>query len=198
MNYSAVEFLLLFPLAIAGWKLLWGREIEGVYVRALGMTLLVSATSTTLELIPFRFLRDVNFPQGGIAGYLLKDLLLPNLNLAGTVLVVATAFVLGVLATTPLTLSGWVGRLSAHDQAMLTELVGAPSRRGALKRGFKVLPRIMPYLGPYRKLAVISVIITALLAVVALAQPWPLAFVVDSIIGHKHAPGWVTGSRSNS
>jgi len=66
-------FLLLFPLAIAGWKLLWGREIEGVYVSALGMTLLVSATSTTLELIPFRFLRDVNFPQGGIAGYLLKD-----------------------------------------------------------------------------------------------------------------------------
>ncbi|PYV16377.1 MAG: cell division protein FtsK [Acidobacteria bacterium] len=111
-------FLLLFPLAIAGWKLLWGREIEGVYVRALGMTLLVSATSTTLELIPFRVLRDVNFPQGGIAGYLLKDLLLPNLNLAGTILVVATAFVLGVLATTPLTLSGWVGRLSAHDQAV--------------------------------------------------------------------------------
>src|SRR5213594_3279634 len=32
-------FLLLFPLTIAGWKLLWGREIEGVYVRALGMTL---------------------------------------------------------------------------------------------------------------------------------------------------------------
>jgi ATP-binding cassette, subfamily B, bacterial len=87
---------------------------------------------------------------------------------------------------------GDIGDLSSHDQAMLTELVGAPSRKGALKRGFKVLPRILPYLRPYRKLAVISVILTALLAVVALAQPWPLAFVVDSIIGHKPAPGWVT------
>ena len=27
----------------------------------------------------------------------------------------------------------------------------------------------------------------------ALAEPWPLAFVVDSIIGDKAAPGWVTG-----
>jgi ABC-type multidrug transport system fused ATPase/permease subunit len=86
-----------------------------------------------------------------------------------------------------------IGDLSSHDQAMLTELVGAPSRKGALKRGVKVLPRILPYLRPYRKLAVISVILTGLLAALALAQPWPLAFVVDSIIGHKPAPGWVAG-----
>jgi ATP-binding cassette subfamily B protein len=84
------------------------------------------------------------------------------------------------------------GDLSAHDQALLTGLLGAPSKKGALKRGFKVMPRILPYLRPYRKLAVICVILTLLLAVVALAEPWPLAFVIDNVIGHKHSPGWVT------
>jgi ATP-binding cassette, subfamily B, bacterial len=86
-----------------------------------------------------------------------------------------------------------VGDLDAAEQAMLTELLGAPSKKGALKRGFKVLPRILPYLRPYRAMAVLSVVLTILLAVVALAEPWPLAFVVDSIIGDKPAPGWVTG-----
>jgi ATP-binding cassette subfamily B protein len=85
------------------------------------------------------------------------------------------------------------GDLDAAEQAMLTELLGAPSQKGALKRGFKVLPRILPYLRPYRAMALLSVLLTILLAVVALAEPWPLAFVVDSIIGDKPAPGWVTG-----
>ena len=49
-----------------------------------------------------------------------------------------------------------------------------------------------PYLRPFRKLAIVSVLLTILLAVIALAEPWPLAFVVDSIIGDEEAPGWVT------
>ena len=80
----------------------------------------------------------------------------------------------------------------AGERAVIEDLFGREARKGALKRGFKLLPRILPYLKPYRKLAVISVILTLLTAVVALAQPWPLAFVVDSIIGHKAPPGWVS------
>ena len=88
---------------------------------------------------------------------------------------------------------GDIGDLSAHDQALITDMLGAPTaRNGALRRGFKVMPRILPYLRPYRKFAVVSVVLTVLLAVVALAQPWPLAFVVDSIIGHKPPPSWVS------
>jgi ATP-binding cassette subfamily B protein len=84
-----------------------------------------------------------------------------------------------------------VGDLASGEQEVIEDLLGRPSRKGALKRGFKVLPRIRPYLRPYRKLAVLTVILTLLLAVVALAEPWPLAFAVDSIIGQKGAPGWV-------
>ena len=86
------------------------------------------------------------------------------------------------------------GEEFAGDQAVIEQLFGSQEvKKGALKRGFKVLPRILPYLKPYRKLAVISVILTILTALVALAQPWPLAFVIDSIIGNKSAPSWVTG-----
>ena len=88
---------------------------------------------------------------------------------------------------------GDAGDLSAHDQQVLAGLLGETMKKGALKRGFKVLPRVLPYVRPYRKLAVICVVLTILLAAVALAEPWPLAFVVDSIIGHKQPPGWVTG-----
>jgi ABC-type multidrug transport system fused ATPase/permease subunit len=84
------------------------------------------------------------------------------------------------------------GDLPGYDAANVTAMLGAPSRKGALRRGFKSLPRILPYLRPYRKLAFFSVLITILLAVLALAEPWPLAFVVDNIIGEKPAPDWVT------
>jgi ATP-binding cassette, subfamily B, bacterial len=85
------------------------------------------------------------------------------------------------------------GEEFAGDQAVIEELFGAQeTRKGALKRGFKILPRMLPYLRPYRKLAIVSVILTIVTALVALAQPWPLAFTVDSIIGDKGAPGFVT------
>ena len=82
--------------------------------------------------------------------------------------------------------------IAAGDESMIEDMLGPPATKGALRRGFKILPRVLPYLRPYRKLAILSVILTVLLAVLALAEPWPLAFVVDSIIGDKPAPGWVT------
>ena len=63
---------------------------------------------------------------------------------------------------------------------------------GALRRDWKLLPKALPYLRPYRKLAALSMLLTVLLALVALAEPWPLAFVVDSVLGDKPAPGWAT------
>lgn len=58
------------------------------------------------------------------------------------------------------------------------------------------LPRAMPYLRPYRKLGIAAVIMTIVAAAVALAEPWPLAILVDSILGERKPPGiskWVFG-----
>jgi ATP-binding cassette subfamily B protein len=58
------------------------------------------------------------------------------------------------------------------------------------------LPRVRPYLRPYRLLVGTVVLLTALTAVVSLAEPWPLAMVVDSVLGNGTPPGpvrWLVG-----
>ena len=63
---------------------------------------------------------------------------------------------------------------------------------GAIKRGWVLLPRALPYLRPYRGIAALSILLTIVLAVAALAEPWPLAFLFDSVLGEKPPPEWVT------
>jgi ABC-type multidrug transport system fused ATPase/permease subunit len=53
------------------------------------------------------------------------------------------------------------------------------------------LPRVWPYLRPFRPLAICSLLLTALGAGAALAEPWPLAMVVDSVLGGHRPPGVV-------
>lgn len=59
-------------------------------------------------------------------------------------------------------------------------------------RIWSLMPRIMPYFRPHRLKGVGAVVTTALLALLALAQPWPLAFVVDGVLASEGVPGWVT------
>jgi len=63
-----------------------------------------------------------------------------------------------------------------------------------VKKAFGImttLPRAFPYLRPYRPLAVVSMLFTFAAAVLALAEPWPLAIMVDSVLGNRQAPGIV-------
>jgi ABC-type multidrug transport system fused ATPase/permease subunit len=58
------------------------------------------------------------------------------------------------------------------------------------------LPRAFPYVRPYRKLGGSSIGFTFAAACVALAEPWPLAIMVDSVLGERRAPGvvrWIFG-----
>ncbi len=63
---------------------------------------------------------------------------------------------------------------------------------GALLGGWRLFPRAARYARPYRGQAASTVFLTVILALLALAEPWPLAFVVDSVLGDKAAPKWVT------
>lgn len=92
-------FLLLLPLTVMGWKLLRGRKLKSPILRALGFSLLVLAACTAFQLTPIP-LPEGNFAPGGLIGVLLADLLLPNLNTTGTIIVVAGTIVLGLLAAT--------------------------------------------------------------------------------------------------
>jgi len=58
---------------------------------------------------------------------------------------------------------------------------------------WKTWPRIIPYLRPYRKLVVVSFGLTIVGAVVGLAEPWPLALVIDNVIGDNNPPHILQG-----
>ena len=55
------------------------------------------------------------------------------------------------------------------------------------------LPRAFPYLRPYRKNAAFSFLLMILNSLVHLAQPWPLAIMIDSVIGSQPLPPLVAG-----
>jgi ATP-binding cassette, subfamily B, bacterial len=64
------------------------------------------------------------------------------------------------------------------------------SRRGAFEQ-WKTFPQIFPYLRPYRKWVILSFALTVAGAMVGLAEPWPLALVIDSVIGTHSPPGLI-------
>ena len=103
-------FLLPIPLFVLSWKFMFGREIQTPYLRSFGLFLLITGTCSVLQLVPFGN-RDVSFKPGGVTGKLIVDLLMPNLNRTGTVIVIAGALILGVLASTTLSLSTFFTRI---------------------------------------------------------------------------------------
>jgi ATP-binding cassette, subfamily B, bacterial len=53
---------------------------------------------------------------------------------------------------------------------------------------WRLIPRLFPYVLPFRGLAVASVVLTVVAIVIGLAEPWPLAFMVDSVLGNHPPP----------
>jgi ATP-binding cassette, subfamily B, bacterial len=54
------------------------------------------------------------------------------------------------------------------------------------------IPKLFPYLRPFRGLAIASILLSALAVVIGVADPWPLAFMVDSVLGNHPPPKVVT------
>jgi DNA segregation ATPase FtsK/SpoIIIE, S-DNA-T family len=107
--FGFAAFFLLAPLPILSWKLIFGRPIHTPYLRALGFFLLLAGASAALQLAPIKG-PDVNFMPGGVTGVLMADLLILNLNRTGAIIVIAGALILGVLASTTLSLANIFAR----------------------------------------------------------------------------------------
>ena len=52
-----------------------------------------------------------------------------------------------------------------------------------MKRNWATLQRILPYLRPYWKLAILALVLTLLAALFSLLLPWPLAIMFDTVLG---------------
>jgi ATP-binding cassette subfamily B protein len=61
-----------------------------------------------------------------------------------------------------------------------------------VNRAWNTFLRILPYVRPYRKLVILSLIFTFLAAGVSVALPWPLAITFDSVLGNKPLPAILT------
>jgi DNA segregation ATPase FtsK/SpoIIIE, S-DNA-T family len=119
--FGFAAYLLLFPLVIISWKLIFGREIHTPYLRSIGFLLLVSSSCASLQLFPFRS-NDVNFMPGGVTGVLVTNLLLPNLNKTGTIIVIVGTILLGLLASTHFSLNKVFQRSSIEPAVLRTNL----------------------------------------------------------------------------
>ena len=68
-------------------------------------------------------------------------------------------------------------------------------QRDAEKAGawelWKALPRVKPYLRPYRRLLIGVMSLTLLTAVFGLAEPWPLAIILNQVLHEQHPTGIV-------
>lgn len=114
--FGLASFLFLAPLLILSWKLILGREIHAPYLRAIGLLLLILGSGAALQLIPLGPLH-LDFKPGGLAGVLVVDMLLPNLNRTGTFILIGGALVLGILASTPLSLAGAFSRCAPKPES---------------------------------------------------------------------------------
>jgi ATP-binding cassette, subfamily B, bacterial len=61
--------------------------------------------------------------------------------------------------------------------------------RGALKKSLRAWPRTLPYLKPHKAMVAVSMLLMVVAAGVALLEPWPLAVLVDSVLGNQPLPG---------
>ncbi len=57
---------------------------------------------------------------------------------------------------------------------------------------WRLIPRLFPYLRPYRRLVAGSIVLSAAGILIGLADPWPLAFMVDNVLGSHRPPALVT------
>jgi ATP-binding cassette subfamily B protein len=74
--------------------------------------------------------------------------------------------------------------------------VSSETRRGAWEL-WKILPRTLPYFKPYRKLGGLSCALMILASVATMAQPWPLATMLDVVAGHKTGAGFFLFGNTN-
>jgi ATP-binding cassette, subfamily B, bacterial len=81
---------------------------------------------------------------------------------------------------------------------MRTAKPPAPSGRQKRKRDragawelWRSLPRVRPYLRPYRKLLVAVMSLTLLTAILGLAEPWPLAVILNQVLSGQESGGIV-------
>jgi ATP-binding cassette, subfamily B, bacterial len=58
---------------------------------------------------------------------------------------------------------------------------------------WKYFPLVLGYVGRHKRLAAASLILMVISGLAAVMDPWPLAFLVDNVLGSHHPPTYISG-----
>ena len=126
--------LLLFATLAALLKVVRG-EIGNIWERVFGLGLVVACTSASAHLICGPGPRSMPVGHGGLVGYALGDLLTGNLSRVGTIIVLTSSWVVGLIFATQgwvLKIPSMVGRVAQASSGTVTavrEFAGAATAR---------------------------------------------------------------------
>ena len=152
--------LLLFATLAALLKVVRG-EIGSIWGRVFGLGLVVACTSASAHLICGPGPRSMPVGHGGLVGYALGDLLTGNLSRVGTIIVLTSSWVVGLIFATQgwvLKIPSMVGRAaqaSSGAVAAVRELAGAATARhlATATQAVAVKPNL-PASPPYEPLTI--------------------------------------------
>jgi DNA segregation ATPase FtsK/SpoIIIE, S-DNA-T family len=110
---------LLFPgmLLAGGWNRFWGRDIEYFHTKLIGFTVLALSLPALFDLVIGKiWLRGSLIAAGGYLGHEINDAVSGNMNTSGAVIVLVTAFLIGILLATRISLAAVF--LAIHQQLL--------------------------------------------------------------------------------
>jgi len=99
---------LLFPavLLVTGWNRFWGKDIEFLHTKLIGLFVLILALPPLFDLSLGKvWLRGALIPSGGYLGQEIDRAAASNLNGAGAAIVLITALLVGLLLATRISLA---------------------------------------------------------------------------------------------
>jgi ATP-binding cassette subfamily B protein len=75
----------------------------------------------------------------------------------------------------------------------LLQALARPWRVESVQQFLKYVPRVLRYVRPYWKFAAMSVAISTVFTLLGLLTPWPMKFLIDSVLGNEPLPALIAG-----
>src|SRR5262245_26193442 len=116
------SWLIPFMVCVFGLRRMRSQTVEAPGLRIFGAALLVLSACTLLSLAPDWKPLHETMPPGGIVGLALSAYLVANLNVGGTLAVVAASILVSLYLTTSFTVEtveGWIARPMAWWDARI-------------------------------------------------------------------------------
>ena len=135
--FGLAAVFLPLPLLLTGFKKIRGQVLHQPFWKVIGFSAILLALSAGLTLLPPKIPQEVNFVPGGLLGVFVAEQMVRELNFPGSLVVVGTLLLAGLILTTRISpsLLPQAGRRDPHLLSRLTAWLS-----GRLGRLFKRSP----------------------------------------------------------